>query len=104
MSLIFFRKYLKFLNKFNFFFFSKEVALCKSAKGREKEQKIMLEGKRLIYDALTAKLQPLKFFFTRTEELKNFKLPINVELYKICYNEMKVWSDVKTPQGVIGKF
>ena len=62
----------------------------------------MVEGKRLIYDALTANIKPLKIYFTRTEDLKKFKLPLNIELYKICYEDLQVWSNVKTSQGVIG--
>lgn len=81
-----------------------ELLECKSSKLREKNQKFMLEGKRLIYDAITANITPIKIFFTRTEDLKKFKLPLNIELYRICYEDLQVWSNVKTSQGLMGIF
>ncbi|XP_051163811.1 rRNA methyltransferase 3, mitochondrial [Leptopilina boulardi] len=77
----------------------------KSKKQRKKLNKILLEGKRLIADALHAGLTPEKIIFSRTEDIK--KLPLNddeTERYKVPYRTIQLWSSLTTPSGVMGIF
>ncbi|XP_013921822.1 PREDICTED: rRNA methyltransferase 3, mitochondrial [Thamnophis sirtalis] len=80
------------------------VTLAKSRAFREKHGRILLEGRRLITDALEAGAVPQTIFFSLMENLK--QLPAaklkRATLVKVKYNEIKMWSDVITPQGLIG--
>ncbi|XP_058020036.1 rRNA methyltransferase 3, mitochondrial [Ahaetulla prasina] len=82
------------------------VTLAKSRAFREKHGRILLEGRRLISDALEAGAVPQTVFFSLMENLK--RLPASklkrATLVKVKYNEIKTWSDVITPQGLIGIF
>ncbi|KAG8122486.1 hypothetical protein E2320_017981 [Naja naja] len=77
------------------------VTLAKSRAFREKNGRILLEGRRLISDALEAGAVPQMIFFSLMKNLK--LLPAaklkRVTLVKVKYNEIKMWSDVITPQG-----
>ncbi len=43
--------------------------------------------------------------FPQVEHLEGMPLTeTNAKLYKAHYNYIKIWSDVSTPPGVIGKF
>uniref|UniRef100_A0A1B6CM55 Uncharacterized protein n=1 Tax=Clastoptera arizonana TaxID=38151 RepID=A0A1B6CM55_9HEMI len=75
----------------------------KSRKTREKYGIMMLEGKRLNQDAILAGLLPKDLFFSRVEDVKSLSMPSGViNLYKITYKAMKLWSSLETPPGVIG--
>ncbi|XP_070591498.1 rRNA methyltransferase 3, mitochondrial [Erythrolamprus reginae] len=82
------------------------VTLAKSRAFREKHGRILLEGRRLISDALEAGAIPQMIFFSLMENLK--QLPAaklkRATLVKVKYGEIKMWSDVITPQGLIGIF
>ncbi|XP_034995851.2 rRNA methyltransferase 3, mitochondrial [Zootoca vivipara] len=85
---------------------SKAVTLAKSRSFREKHGKILLEGRRLITDALAAGAVPQTLFFSTIEQLK--ELPVDklkgASLVKVKFEDLKTWSDVITSQGVIGIF
>ncbi|XP_003229802.1 rRNA methyltransferase 3, mitochondrial [Anolis carolinensis] len=85
---------------------SKVVTLAKSRAFREKHGKILLEGRRLILDALEAGAAPQTLFFSSTEHLK--ELPAaklrGASLIKVNSKDLKDWSDVVTSQGAIGIF
>ncbi|KAJ7308819.1 hypothetical protein JRQ81_008087 [Phrynocephalus forsythii] len=85
---------------------SKLVTIAKSRAFREKHGKILLEGKRLIADALDAGAIPQTLFFSMMDQLK--KLPADklkrAKLIMVKYESLKAWSDVVTPQGLIGIF
>ncbi|XP_077167260.1 rRNA methyltransferase 3, mitochondrial [Paroedura picta] len=85
---------------------SKVVTIAKSRAFREKHGKILLEGQRLITDALTVGAIPQMLFFSAVEHLR--ELPAaklkRASLIKVRFDEIKTWSDVITPQGVIGIF
>uniref|UniRef100_A0A8C5REH2 RNA 2-O ribose methyltransferase substrate binding domain-containing protein n=1 Tax=Laticauda laticaudata TaxID=8630 RepID=A0A8C5REH2_LATLA len=93
---------------FTLFFFPNRnlVTLAKSRAFREKHGRILLEGRRLISDALEAGAIPQMIFFSLMENLK--LLPAaklkRATLVKVKYNDIKMWSDVITPQGLIGIF
>ncbi|KAI7800458.1 rRNA methyltransferase 3A, mitochondrial [Triplophysa rosa] len=73
---------------------------------RDKEGKVLLEGRRLICDALAAGASPQTLFFSAVERLQ--ELPLDklqqAKLIKVKYEDMKTWSDLVTPQGVIAIF
>nr|XP_033777795.1 rRNA methyltransferase 3, mitochondrial [Geotrypetes seraphini] len=85
---------------------AKVVTIAKSRKFRDQHGKILLEGRRLICDALEsgAMLQTL-FFNTvdRLNELPTAKLK-GVNLIKVKFEDIQLWSDLVTPQGIIGIF
>lgn len=82
------------------------MTIVKSRPFREKQGKILLEGRRLIADALKAGAVPKVFFFSRVEYLK--ELPIDklkgVSLIKVKFEDIKDWSDLVTPQGIMGQW
>ncbi|XP_068945818.1 rRNA methyltransferase 3, mitochondrial [Petaurus breviceps papuanus] len=85
---------------------SKVVTVVKSRTFRDKQGKILLEGRRLIADALRAGAVPQTIFFSRLEyvkELPEDKLK-GVSLIKVKFDDIKEWSDLVTPQGIIGIF
>ncbi|XP_063002867.1 rRNA methyltransferase 3, mitochondrial [Elgaria multicarinata webbii] len=85
---------------------SKVVTLAKSRDFRERHGKILLEGRRLITDALAAGAVPQTLFFSTVSHVK--ELPVDklkgASLVKVKFEDLKAWSDVITPQGVIGIF
>ncbi|XP_006891070.1 PREDICTED: RNA methyltransferase-like protein 1 [Elephantulus edwardii] len=85
---------------------SSVMTIVKSRPFREKKGKILLEGRRLIADALKAGAVPDTFFFSRLEYIK--ELPMDklkgVNLIKVKFEDIKDWSDLVTPQGIIGIF
>lgn len=66
----------------------------------------MLEGKRLICDAMAAGASPQVLFFSRVERLQ--ELPLDklgqASLVKVKFEDLRIWSDLVTPQGVIGEW
>lgn len=85
---------------------SSVMTIVKSRPFREKRGKILLEGRRLIADALKAGAVPQVFFFSRLEYIK--ELPIDklkgVSLIKVKFEDIKDWSDLVTPQGIMGQW
>lgn len=66
----------------------------------------MLEGKRLIKDALNAKCALKTLIFsqkTDVEELQPYLPKSGAKLLKIPYKELKKYSNLTTSPGVIGK-
>lgn len=80
------------------------ASVARSRAFRDKEGKVLLEGRRLICDALSAGAAPQMLFFSAVERLQ--ELPVDklqqAKLIKVRYEDMKTWSDLVTPQGVIG--
>ncbi|XP_012512752.1 PREDICTED: rRNA methyltransferase 3, mitochondrial [Propithecus coquereli] len=85
---------------------SSVMTIVKSRPFREKQGKILLEGRRLIADALKAGAVPKVFFFSRLEYIK--ELPVDklkgVSLIKVKFEDIKDWSDLIMPQGIMGIF
>nr|XP_020013522.1 rRNA methyltransferase 3, mitochondrial isoform X1 [Castor canadensis] len=85
---------------------SSVMTIVKSRPFREKQGKILLEGRRLIADALKAGAVPKVFFFSRLEYIK--ELPVDklkgVSLIKVKFEDIKDWSDLVAPQGIMGIF
>ncbi|XP_048468713.1 rRNA methyltransferase 3A, mitochondrial [Rhincodon typus] len=85
---------------------AKVVILAKSKKFREQHGKILVEGRRLITDALGAGALLQTLFFSSVESLRELPLEKlkHVKLIKVKFEEIKMWSDLVTPQGAIGIF
>lgn len=83
----------------------KVVTVAKSKKFRDHHGKVLLEGHRLIRDALEAGAVPQTLFFSTVGHLK--ELPEaelkGASLVKVKFEDIKNWSDLITPQGLIGK-
>ncbi|NXR11732.1 MRM3 methyltransferase, partial [Semnornis frantzii] len=84
----------------------KVVTIAKSKKFRDHHGKVLLEGHRLIRDALEAGAVPRTLFFSTVGHLK--ELPEaelkGASLVKVKFEDIKNWSDLITPQGLIGIF
>ena len=77
---------------------------AKSRKNRERNDIILLEGRRLVVDAIEAGAQIKSIYFSKAEYLKDVPLQlVRADLYKVKPVHMKLWSDVTAPQGIIGK-
>ncbi|NXH37866.1 MRM3 methyltransferase, partial [Dicaeum eximium] len=84
----------------------KVVTIAKSKKFRDNHGKVLLEGHRLIKDALEAGAVPQTLFFSTVRHLK--LLPEaeikRASLVKVKFEDIKTWSDLVTPQGLLGIF
>ncbi|GLH03413.1 rRNA methyltransferase 3, mitochondrial [Gryllus bimaculatus] len=81
---------------------SQYLTNVKSKKKREKKHNILLEGKRLIRDAVDAGVLPEAVFFSRLKDLKDLNLPHEgVKIFKISYKKLSLWSGVATSPGVL---
>ncbi|XP_077996373.1 rRNA methyltransferase 3, mitochondrial-like [Glandiceps talaboti] len=81
------------------------LTMVKSRKYREQTKKVLLEGRRLITDAILAGGECQTIYFSRVENLEG--VPWNetgADLLKIPFREVKLWSDVITPQGILAVF
>ncbi|KAM9451525.1 rRNA methyltransferase 3B, mitochondrial [Clarias gariepinus] len=71
------------------------VNLARSKKLREQQGKILVEGRRLISDALGAGASPLTIFFSTLERLQ--ELPVNkitqASLVKVKMEDVQIWPD-----------
>ena len=77
-------------------------------KGRNmeiKNPKIILEGVRLITDAINTNANIKCIYFTRKEVLAMLplgKLTSNTSFYKVNGKEMKIWSEAAHSSGLLG--
>uniref|UniRef100_A0A8B9ZK86 RNA 2-O ribose methyltransferase substrate binding domain-containing protein n=1 Tax=Anas platyrhynchos TaxID=8839 RepID=A0A8B9ZK86_ANAPL len=72
---------------------------------RDRHGKVLLEGLRLVRDALEAGAVPCSLFFSAAgllRELPQARLK-GASLVKVKFEEIKSWSDLVTPQGVIAR-
>ncbi|XP_068629833.1 rRNA methyltransferase 3A, mitochondrial [Battus philenor] len=79
----------------------------KSKKERLRSNQILVQGWRMIVDGLEAKCKLQYVLFSRLEDLNRLRpfLPkTGVQIYKIPYKEMELWSDVETSPGILGVF
>ncbi|KAM4742512.1 rRNA methyltransferase 3A, mitochondrial [Anableps anableps] len=85
---------------------SRLVSIARSRTFREHQRKILLEGRRLICDALEAGARPQTVFFSALDRLR--ELPLDklrgATVVKVKFEDIKLWSDVVAPQGVIAIF
>ncbi|XP_037534182.1 rRNA methyltransferase 3A, mitochondrial [Nematolebias whitei] len=85
---------------------SRLVSVARSRTFRERQGKILLEGRRLICDALEAGASPQTVFFSTLDRLQ--ELPLDklrrATLIKVKFDSIKTWSELVAPQGVIAIF
>ena len=77
-----------------------------SRQEREDSDTVVLEGVRVIKDAVSAGFIPRLVVFSRVSLLRDLGLEKNKEtrLYHVPYNNIKVWSDMVTSPGVMAAF
>ncbi|XP_063925086.1 rRNA methyltransferase 3, mitochondrial [Zophobas morio] len=79
----------------------------KSKKDTDKKDLVLLEGKRLIKDALQSGCHLKYILFSRKDEvdyLRPFLPKAGALLYKMPYKEMQMWSDLTTTPGIMAIF
>lgn len=76
----------------------------KARKKREKDNEIILEGQRLITDAIKAGIMPSTILFTDLSDIKEFKSLENVTFYKVPYKTVQLWSSLTHSPGLLGIF
>lgn len=86
--------------------FANTMMQLKMKRKREKLNKVLLEGKRLIADALKAGVQCESIYFTLPENIEGLPLDTLKEdqIKKVLYKKMKIWSDMTTCPGIMGVF
>ncbi|NXL83750.1 MRM3 methyltransferase, partial [Alectura lathami] len=82
------------------------ATIARSRKFRDRHGKVLLEGQRLIRDALEAGAVPQALFFSTVGHLRELpQAPLKrASLVKVKFEDIKSWSDLVTPQGLIGIF
>lgn len=83
--------------------FSSLMIDVKTRNKREKNNSMLLEGFRLIKDAVEAGTKPKAIFFNRISEILPLSLSKEVKLYKVPYRTIQLWSNLTTSPGIIGK-
>ncbi|XP_050533752.1 rRNA methyltransferase 3, mitochondrial [Daktulosphaira vitifoliae] len=91
---------------------SQAIMEVKNRKTRQKKASILLEGKRLIQDALNIGVKPKKIFFSQKRVLESLYLPNNLRelsvidtiFYQTPYKMMQLFSNTETSQGIMGIF
>lgn len=86
-----------------FSYFSSLMIDVKTRNKREKNNSMLLEGFRLIKDAVEAGTKPKAIFFNRISEILPLSLSKEVKLYKVPYRTIQLWSNLTTSPGIIGK-
>ncbi|KAK0175251.1 hypothetical protein PV327_009015 [Microctonus hyperodae] len=77
----------------------------RSRKQRDKNSRIILEGHRLITDAIESGAIPEIIVFSRKPDLERLILPEKgVKLFKVPYQTIRIWSTLVTPPGLMGFF
>lgn len=75
----------------------------RSRKTRERNSRIILEGVRLINDAIDAGLKPEIILFSRNADVMKLPLPdTGIKLFKVPYRVIQTWSTLVTPPGLMG--
>uniref|UniRef100_A0A1A9X116 RNA 2-O ribose methyltransferase substrate binding domain-containing protein n=1 Tax=Glossina brevipalpis TaxID=37001 RepID=A0A1A9X116_9MUSC len=84
---------------------------ARSKKGRDKNRQIIIEGRRLILEALECGLHMQTLIFSRRELLAAIKEEVAVsqrsketKIYKVPQHDLKLWSTLTTPPGVLAIF
>lgn len=85
---------------------------ARSKKRRDKDRQIIVEGRRLILEALEGKLQLKSIIFSQKENLAEMKEQVakalkrnkSSQIYKVPHHDLKTWSTLSTPPGVMAVF
>ncbi|XP_061391670.1 rRNA methyltransferase 3, mitochondrial-like, partial [Musca vetustissima] len=85
---------------------------ARSKKRRDRDGQIVIEGRRLILEALACELKLNAVIFSQKEELADIKEQLKEALkrnpqckvYKVPHHDLKTWSTLTTPPGVMTLF
>ncbi|XP_075164345.1 rRNA methyltransferase 3, mitochondrial [Haematobia irritans] len=92
--------------------FSSLMISARSKRKRDKQSQIVVEGRRLILDALQSGLKLNTVIFSQKEQLIDIKEQITkalkenprIQVYKVPHHNLKTWSTLTTPPGVMTLF
>ncbi|XP_034480895.1 rRNA methyltransferase 3, mitochondrial [Drosophila innubila] len=83
----------------------------RSRKRRDKNKLIIIEGRRLIEEALQCGLRMKSLFFSQKDRLALLREPVaqaqhdhNTKIYKVPQHDLKTWSSLVTPPGLMALF
>ena len=82
------------------------MQMVKSSKARKINKKILLEGERLIGDALKCGLTAEALFFSKQELIDSLPTQISsaTKVYQVNHNKIQLWSELTTSPGILGQF
>lgn len=81
--------------------------MLSSKRERQESSLVVVEGTRIINDALRAGLKPDVLVFSRVKLLRGLNLDpegTDYDCYHVPYNNIKLWSDLTTPTGIMAAF
>ncbi|KAL4223104.1 RNA methyltransferase-like protein 1 [Mactra antiquata] len=86
--------------------YRRQIMYARGRSKRQENKEIVLEGKNLIVDALMAGARMKVLYFAGSDVLDDIPASLigDADVYKVRYNDLKLWSDVVTPQGLLGIF
>lgn len=83
----------------------------RSRKRRDKQKQIVIEGRRLIDEALQCGLRMQSLFFSQKDQLALLRDQVaqaqqeqNTKIYKVPQHNLKTWSSLVTPPGLLAIF
>ncbi|XP_034105677.1 rRNA methyltransferase 3, mitochondrial [Drosophila albomicans] len=83
----------------------------RSRKRRDKNNQIIIEGRRLIAEALQSGLRMKSLFFSQKDQLALLREPVaqaqeehKTKIYKVPQHDLKTWSSLVTPPGLMALF
>ncbi|XP_071944473.1 rRNA methyltransferase 3, mitochondrial-like [Antedon mediterranea] len=80
----------------------KMMTLVKSKHERDRTGKVLLEGKRLLTDAILSGADIETIYFSRHEALDDIPVDsLNAKFAKVSQRDIDLWTDVATPQGIL---
>ncbi|KAH8371331.1 hypothetical protein KR093_006989 [Drosophila rubida] len=83
----------------------------RSRKRRDKNNEIIVEGRRLISEALQSGLRMKSLFFSQKDQLALLREPVaqaqqdhKTKIFKVPQHDLKTWSSLVTPPGLMALF
>ncbi|XP_034656542.1 rRNA methyltransferase 3, mitochondrial [Drosophila subobscura] len=87
------------------------LTTVRSRKRRDKNRQIIIEGRRLIKEALQCGLKMSSLIFSQKDQLALLKeevaqaqLETGTKIYKVPQHDLKTWSSLVTPPGLLAVF
>ncbi|XP_055845875.1 rRNA methyltransferase 3, mitochondrial [Episyrphus balteatus] len=85
------------------------LTTVRSSKRRTKNRQIIMEGRRLILEAISSGLKLQTIIFSQKEQLELISDSIgplrnSIEIYKVPQHDLKIWSTLTTPPGLLAIF
>ncbi|XP_022231174.2 rRNA methyltransferase 3, mitochondrial [Drosophila obscura] len=87
------------------------LTTVRSRKRRDKNRQIIIEGRRLIKEALQCGLKMSSLIFSQKDQLALLKEEVaqaqqesRTKIYKVPHHDLKTWSSLVTPPGLLAVF